>query len=144
MSTVDIINNAFKEYNSKKENALINQIIKLCISGDIQVAYTEDIISFNENISTFITIQGAVQVTLPKYDKALERIAKLTKQNDVMREALKFYADGNSWVTRYIYDAYDDNVEGVIDDSDLESTGGTFSLGGKRARQALKDVEGVG
>lgn len=71
-------------------------------------------------------------------------IEKLKKQNEIMREALEFYADIERWKTvehcelksKIRIDAAD--FDAKIDNDMM------YFIAGKRARQALKDVEGVG
>lgn len=70
-------------------------------------------------------------------------IEKLKKQNEIMRQALEFYADIDSWdCPTGLYD-----VTAIVDDESnhyYSDVAGDFDdVGGKRARQALKDVEGV-
>ena len=75
----------------------------------------------------------------------LEReIEKLKKQNEIMREALSFYADIERWKTvehcelksKIRIDAAD--FDAKIDNDMM------YFIAGKMARQALKDVEDVG
>lgn len=71
---------------------------------------------------------------------------KLKKQNEIMREALSFYASGDNWGHKH-----KDSCDYVVileDQGDGEFQFNSITddewVGGKRARQALKDVEGVG
>lgn len=71
---------------------------------------------------------------------------KLKKQNEIMREALSFYASGDNWGHKH-----KDSCDYVVileDQGDGEFQFNSITddewVGGKRARQAIKDVEGVG
>ena len=71
---------------------------------------------------------------------------KLQKQNEIMREALEFYKNKNSW--RDIYGGgIPQNLQclSVIRDSDLEeyseTPGYNSTVGGKKARKALAKLE---
>lgn len=80
---------------------------------------------------------------------ALYTIKNLQKENDILREALEFYANFDSWRTTNNQRTY-----ATIDDDDLgngdfeQSTGPNHVLnsvscldnGGRRARQALEKV----
>lgn len=73
-----------------------------------------------------------------------QEIEKFKKQNEIMRQALEFYADIDSWdCPTGLYD-----VTAIVDDESTHyysDVAGDFDdVGGKRARQALKDTEGVG
>lgn len=71
---------------------------------------------------------------------------KLKKQNEIMRNALEFYADVENWhhispdIAKYTVIANDEGYG----EFQFNSFTDDFRVGGKRARQALKDVEGVG
>lgn len=75
-----------------------------------------------------------------------QEIEKLKKQNEIMRQALSFYASGNNWHHKHKDSC--DYVVIVDDQGDGEFQFNSITddewVGGKRARQALKDTEGVG
>ena len=69
--------------------------------------------------------------------ESANEVQSLTAQNDVMREALKFYADDGNWDCDKI--AYHDNV---IDADDMEpNPDGIGKVGGKRAREATTSCQ---
>lgn len=60
-----------------------------------------------------------------------EKIQALQKENGILKEALVFYADTNNWKSGFSL---------KIDDTKLTETN-HLRRGGKRARQALKEIE---
>lgn len=70
---------------------------------------------------------------------------KLKKQNEIMREALSFYASGNNWHHKHKDSC--DYVVIVDDQGDGEFQFNSITddewVGGKRARQAIKELETV-
>lgn len=70
---------------------------------------------------------------------------KLKEQNEIMREALSFYASGNNWHHKHKDSC--DYVVIVDDQGDGEFQFNSITddewVGGKRARQALKELETV-
>lgn len=85
-----------------------------------------------------------------KVDRLFEANRKLIKENEILREALEFYANFDSWRTTNNQRTY-----ATIDDDDLgngdfkQSTGPNHALnsvscldnGGRRAREALEKVK---
>jgi hypothetical protein len=62
----------------------------------------------------------------------------LIMENERLREALEYYAKDENWSVRKTYDC---DVEGVIDQDDLEwSKVMHTEVGGKKAREALKET----
>ena len=84
-------------------------------------------------------LQNAYE-TLNAHDEMLiATVDKLKEENKKLVEALKFYADTNNW------DAYEGEhslIEGVITGADHYEPWGEarISVGGKLARQVLKDI----
>lgn len=72
-------------------------------------------------------------------------IGKLQAENAKLRECVEFYADTGNWYAVDCDPLYGSPsiVEGIIDFSDIEdsSHGTEIRYGGKRARQALKELE---
>lgn len=68
--------------------------------------------------------------------KLKERIAKLEKENRIMRAALEFYADAESWEAGY---KYRDDANATIFNDGVES-GATVDKGSKAFR-ALKSID---
>ena len=68
--------------------------------------------------------------------KLKERIAKLEKENRIMRAALEFYADAKSWEAGY---KYRDDDDGTIFNDGAESSV-TVDKGSKAFR-ALKSID---
>ena len=62
-----------------------------------------------------------------------KEMIKLEKQKKIMREALEYYADGENYKAQWLHNHYTS-----IQDDNYESN--TVKIGGKRARQALKEV----
>ena len=65
-----------------------------------------------------------------------EEIKNLKEQNKILKEALEFYANGDSWASDAdnspdFYDCIDDDFDKCNED------GYKFQCGGKRAREAL-------
>lgn len=79
----------------------------------------------------------------------IEQVESLRKENTVMREALEFYADRRSWTIDY--HSYMEEREDVQDGEfaqtiredcdDISPSNTNGGYGGKRARQALSEVE---
>lgn len=70
--------------------------------------------------------------------EAQARIEKLQKALEVMRNAVEFYACVTNW------DGYDEDDKTSIESEDWDSNEDfTENVGGKRARQALADVEEI-
>lgn len=70
--------------------------------------------------------------------KKNDEITKLTKQNEIMKKALEFYAN------RDHYDIHEAWGKVCIISNDTETWKDfQIKVGGKRARQALKESEGV-
>jgi regulator of replication initiation timing len=71
-----------------------------------------------------------------------EEVNRLQAENKKLREALEFYADRNNWK----FESYSRDCKEVIDFSDLGCRSYTdeadfaCSSGGRRAREALKEV----
>lgn len=83
------------------------------------------------------------QAATQNYDDKCE-IEKLKKQNEVMREALNFYADESRWKT-VEHCELDSKIRIDAEDFDTKTLEPIMIfVGGKRARQALKDAEDVG
>ena len=75
----------------------------------------------------------------------LEReIEKLKKQNEIMRQALSFYAKEMNYSVDDYRGISGEMIKRCILYTDCEERNDVYSYAGKRARQALKDVEGVG
>ena len=71
-------------------------------------------------------------------------IEKLKKQNEIMREALSFYANEMNYSIDDYRGISGEMINRCILYTDCEERNDVYSYAGKRARQALKDVEGVG
>lgn len=92
-----------------------------------------------EEIETVINENTHYFESLTKCEDKLE---KLQAENKKLREALKFYADRNNWK----FHSYSGDCKDVIDFNDLDCRSYTVeadfacSSGGRRAREALKEV----
>jgi transposase len=65
-------------------------------------------------------------------------IIKLRRENEILKQALEFYADKNHWATpRGCL-----NLKQAIISGDLDIAFG-FEIGGKTARKALREIEGM-
>ena len=82
--------------------------------------------------------------TPPAVVAYMEMNDKLIKENKKLRDALEFYAKTESWNAVDCDPLYKSvsTVEGVIDHSDIEDTsdGTEIRYGGRKARQALREV----
>jgi hypothetical protein len=72
-----------------------------------------------------------------------KRIEELEKQNEIMKEALSFYTDKNSWQTVQVgYGAFSQIKKEDLEDINLGILSpDEITCGGKRAREALKQIE---
>lgn len=72
-----------------------------------------------------------------------EKIIRLTRQVEILKKALEFYADGTNYESVYEDDEMD--LHRLIDREDVCFDGDALYFGhaGKRARQALKECEGI-
>ena len=68
----------------------------------------------------------------------------LKKQNEIMREALEFYAKEMNYSVDDYRGISGEMINRCILYTDCEERNDVYSYAGKRARQALKDVEGLG
>lgn len=70
-------------------------------------------------------------------------IEKLKKQNEIMREALSFYANEMNYSIDDYRGISGEMINRCILYTDCEERNDVYIYAGIRARQALKDVEGV-
>ena len=76
--------------------------------------------------------------TIPETNELLRKeIEKLQAKNKKLREALEFYVDRSNWIGNHYYFA------GILCDHEplIREDGSPILLGGKRAREALKEME---
>lgn len=66
-----------------------------------------------------------------------QKIERLTEENKKLRECLSFYANENNWKTDST------GCWDIITTDDYDEQGYEFPIGGKRARQCLKELEEV-
>jgi len=72
----------------------------------------------------------------------IQMIDNLERKLEVAVEALEFYGDNGNWSTNLHY-SRDLNTIGRDDTSEFKArTGVIWKSGGKRARQALKEIKG--
>lgn len=159
--SVTIQINAFEKicHDYEKLKAELKQVIEIGVEGQREInrkAHAEIEKLKAENAGKSIQISGMeTEINRLAYeldksrDSHMKIIAKLTKQNEIMKKALEFYADGNNWSTI-------NNMANVITydrlEHDKDLGDGTFliseetddkDVSGKRARLALQECEGI-
>jgi len=91
--------------------------------------------------------QGPCNVTFtsPDIEELKKQVVDLERKLEIAVDALAFYADKDNWTITEDYDGY--IIEGLLIYEDIEDppklgrTWTNYGVGGKRARQALKEIK---
>ena len=97
---------------------------------DIRLAELKDEISTIKESECEAGFYGRISFAVVCY--LVDEIEKLKKENEILREAVEFYADEANWFLT--------EFSSAIDDDDIERSLDAIRIGGKRARKALKRV----
>lgn len=104
-------------------------------------SYTELLKKKDQEIGKLEQENKLLNDIIEDLEDTVKDFEKLEKENAMMKEALEFYADKDTWQSVYVGYGDKSQIKG-LDLEDLSSSDRPDEYGGKLARQTLKELEG--